>query len=95
METNPTAPKYEPTPAELSPIAEKLLRAVDDEIKGDVIARHKLNKLSPSFPYSYRTLANRDCIGTGVKEFIMIGGRRFYIKNSLLEMLRDDLTKSK
>jgi len=95
METSPTTPKPETTPTALSPIAEKLLQAVADEIKGDVIARHKINKLSPSFPYHHRTMANRDCLGTGVKEFITVGGRRFYLTKSLLDMLRADLSKTK
>ena len=90
-----TVPSTESTPHKLSPIAEKLIEAVAAEIKGDVVARHKLNIVSPSFPLNHRSMANRDAIpGQGVKEFIMVGGRRFYSKSSLLEMLRTYLSKS-
>jgi hypothetical protein len=64
------------------------LEAVDAEIKGAVLARHKLNKISPSFPLDHRSLANRDCLGLGVKGAVTIGGRVFYSKIALLDMLR-------
>ena len=67
---------------------EKLLAAVDAELKAAFVPRHLVNKLSPSFPYNHRTLANRDCDGSGPTETIMIGGRMFHEKKSLLDWLR-------
>lgn len=89
------APNQEQTPQTLSPIAERMIEAVNQELKGDTFPRHKINKLSPSFPYSHRTLANRDSLGTGCKETLTIGGRVFYTKSGILEMLRRDLAKAK
>lgn len=83
-----------PAPAPLSPVAEKLIETVAAEIKGDVIARHKLNNISPSFPYNHRTMANRDSKKLGPAEFLIVGGRRFYTKKSLLDFLRADLERS-
>ena len=67
---------------------EKLIEAVRQELKGEFIQRHKVNILSPSFPYDYRTLANCDCLGTGPAETLMCGGRMLYAKDSLLAWLR-------
>lgn len=79
----------------LSPVAERILEAVANEIRGEVIPRHKINKISPSFPFSHRTLANRDSAGTGCKETLIIGNRMFYTKAGILDMLRSDLAKAK
>lgn len=95
MTTKNTTPATESTPKPLSPIAEMLIQVVDGELKGDIIPRHKLNILSPSFPYSHRTMSNRDSLKTGVREFIVFRGRRFYVKRSLLKMLREDLSEVK
>jgi hypothetical protein len=95
IDNTPTTPAPESTPKPLSPIAEMLIQAVDSELKGDIIPRHKLNILSPSFPYNHRTMANRDNLKTDVREFIVLRGRRFYVKRSLLKMLREDLSKAK
>jgi len=85
--------------ATLSPAAEMLLEAIDRELP-DIIPRHKINKLSPSFPLSKRTLANRDSIsrretGRPYVEQTDIGGRRFLIKSSLLSVMRVELSKVK
>lgn len=77
----------------LSPIAEKLIEAVDAEIKSDVIARHKLNLFSPSFPYNHRTMANKDSKNQGPQEFFIAYNQRFYTKKSLLDFLRNNLKK--
>jgi len=76
----------------LSPVAEKLIAAVEAEL-GSIgfTARNKINDFSKTFPYDHRTLANRDVLGTGPKEKILIGKRIFYSNESILEMLREDL----
>jgi hypothetical protein len=88
--------KAEETP-QLSPLAEMLIRAVDKEIVPEVFARHNINKLSPSFPYNHRTMANRDSSKKDdvvrVKNTTVIGGRPYYSKQSLLAMLREDLAR--
>jgi len=84
----------ESTPKALSPIAEKLMATIESEIKTDVIARHKINIISPSFPLGHRTMANRDALKIGPKEFQLISGKIYYTKSSLLENLRTYLAKS-
>lgn len=84
-----TAPKT--APKNLSPISEQLITAVDSEIKSNVVARHKLNSISPSFPYNHRTMANKDSKKLGPTESFMVGGKRFYTKKALLNFLRSDL----
>jgi len=78
---------------DLSPVAEKLIASVKTELGDGFTARHKINTLSPSFPYNHRTLANRDSLGTGPAEKIFIGKHIFYSNQSILEMLIDDLSK--
>lgn len=87
------------TPPVLSPVAQKLIDAVTNELKGEIVPRHKINKLSPSFPFNHRTMANKDSlkidgVSTGVKEFIMVGGRRHYVRSSLIAWMRAVLSKS-
>lgn len=74
-------------------IKEELLAAVAAEIKGEFVQRHKINDISPSFPYHHRTLANRESLGTGPKEAFMVGKHKMYAKSALLQMLRDDLSR--
>lgn len=77
----------------LNPIAEKLIAAVEAELGDGFTARHKINRVSKSFPYNHRTMANRDSLGTGPKDKIMVGKHMFYSNLSVLEMLREDLSK--
>ncbi|MEQ8159716.1 MAG: hypothetical protein ABRQ33_00890 [Smithellaceae bacterium] len=77
----------------MPPIAKQLVEAVAGEIKSDFVARSKVNKISPSFPYNHRTCANRDALKTGVKEKILVGNNILYKTTSLLEMLCEDLSK--
>jgi hypothetical protein len=93
MQAQKTAVSIETPATTLSPVAEKLIEAVAAEIKGDVIARHKLNNTSPSFPYNHRTMANKDSKKQGPAEFLIVGGRCFYTKKSLLNFLRVDLER--
>ncbi len=88
-----TTPESQSTSHELSAIAEKLIQAVENEIKAEIFPRHTINKLSPSFPYNHRTLANRDALNTGISEFLMLGGRRFITKKSTIDFLRRELAK--
>lgn len=83
----------EETPAKLSPIKQSILDAVAQEVPAAGVFRNRLNAVSLSFPLNYRTLANHDAMGMGPREFEMIGGRRFYSKSSLLENLREYLSK--
>lgn len=69
-------------------LVEKLISAIDSELKGDMIPRHKINELSPSFPWGYRTVANWDSLGVGVKESLAAGKYRLYVKSSLLDLVR-------
>ena len=78
---------------QLSPVAEKLIAAVEAELGPGFTARHKINQVSKSFPYLHRTMANRDALGTGPKEKILIGKHIFYSNPSVLEMLRVDLSR--
>lgn len=79
---------------QLSDIAVKLISAVESEIGSTGFSpRHKINKISPSFPYDHRTMANRDSLGTGPKEKILVGKHIFHGNLSLLEMLCMDLSK--
>ena len=84
MQAQKTAVSIETPATTLSPVAEKLI---------DVIARHKLNNTSPSFPYNHRTMANKDSKKQGPAEFLIVGGRCFYTKKSLLNFLRVDLER--
>jgi hypothetical protein len=77
----------------LSPIAEKLIAAVEAELGDGFTARHKINQAAKSFPYNHRTMANRDALKTGPKEKILIGKHIFYNNQSVLDMLRADLSK--
>ncbi|HQP25020.1 MAG TPA: hypothetical protein PLP16_07630 [Smithellaceae bacterium] len=74
-------------------VNQQLIDAVDRELQGAIIPRHKINKLSPSFPWSYRTLANRDSLGTGPKEATSINDRVFYPKAAILDFLKNELNK--
>ncbi len=73
-------------------IREQLIAAIDAEIKGEFVQRHKLNELSPSFPYHHRTMANRDSLKTGPRDAFSVGKHKVYRKAALLEMLRSDLS---
>lgn len=73
-------------------IREQLISAIATEIKGEFVQRHKLNLISPSFPYNHRTMANRDSLKTGPAGAFTIGKHKFYRKTALLEMLRSDLS---
>lgn len=73
-------------------IREQLIAAIDAEIKGEFIQRHKINKLSPSFPYHHRTMANRDSLKTGPRDAFTVGKHKVYRKTALLDMLRADLS---
>lgn len=75
----------------LSPIAQKLIEAVEAELGPGFTARHEVNQKSPSYPYKHRTIANRDSLGTGPKEKILIGKHVFYSNSSLVAMLREDM----
>jgi hypothetical protein len=75
-----------------SQLIEKVVEAVRKEL-AEIVPRHKINKLSPSWPYSKGTMQNRDCDGTGVKEKFMIGKHVFYLREQCLEFLRDELSK--
>jgi len=80
---------------QLPPVAIKLIEAVASDL-GDpngFTPRHKLNQKSPSFPYNHRTIANRDSLGTGPKERLLIGKYMFHRNLSILEMLCEDLSK--
>lgn len=90
-----TIPESQSAPTELSAIAEELIRAVENEIKAEVFPRHAINKLSPSFPYNHRTLANRDAQKSGVSDFLMLGGRRLITKKGVLDFLRAELSRAK
>lgn len=76
---------------DLPGVAQKLLAAVDREITTEFFPRVALNTISPSFPWHHRTIANRMSRGTGPRESILVGKKRFISKVSLLEMLADDL----
>ncbi len=87
------------TQQQLSPAARLILKAVDDELP-EVFQRQHLNKLSPSFPWNFRTLANRDSLarrrtGQPLIQQTQIDGRTFYIKASFMDVLRAELTKEK
>jgi len=73
-------------------IREQLIAAIDAEIKGEFVQRHKLNEISPSFPYHHRTMANRDSLKTGPAGAFTIGKHKVYRKAALLNMLRSDLS---
>lgn len=73
-------------------VIKQLIDAIDSELKGEFVLRHKLNELSPSFPYKHRTMANRDSLKTGPKGAFQVGKHIVYPKNSILQMLRDDLS---
>lgn len=78
----------------LSDVAIKLISAVESEIGSTGFTpRHAINRKSSSFPYDHRTLANRDSLGTGPREKILIGKHIFYSNLSLLDMLCEDLSK--
>lgn len=79
----------------LSPVAIKLVEAVAPELGNPdgFTPRHKLNQISPSFPYNHRTMANRDSLGTGPKDQINVGKHKFYRNLSILEILCKDLSK--
>jgi hypothetical protein len=69
-------------------LVERLISAIDTELKGDMILRHKINELSPSFPWNHRTLANWESAGIGVQESLAAGKFRLYSKSSLLQLVR-------
>lgn len=73
-------------------LKEQLIATIGSEIKGEFVQRHKLNEVSPSFPYHHRTMANRDSLGTGPKEAFMLGKHVTYSKKALLDMLAADLS---
>ena len=75
-----------------SQLIDRIIEAAEEELP-KVVPRHKINKLSPSWPYSKGTMQNRDCDGTGVKERFMIGKHVFYLREQCLEFLRDELSK--
>jgi hypothetical protein len=77
-----------PTAAVNIELIEKLIGAIDGELKGEMILRHRINELSPSFPWNYRTLANWDSLGIGVEESLPAGKYRLYVKSSLLNLVR-------
>jgi len=79
----------------LSGVGRKLISAIAGELGGpdSFTARHRINEISPSFPYSFRTLANRDAQGIGPDTKIMMGRFIMYNNLSLLEMLCKDLMK--
>jgi len=77
----------------LSHVAEEMIKAVEDELGSGFTARHKINEASRSFPYNHRTMANRDSLGTGPKEKLLIGKYVFYSNASILDMLCEDLSK--
>lgn len=81
------------TDYQLEDVAKKLIEAVKAELGNGFTPRHQVNKKSPSFPYNHRTMANRDCVGTGPREKILIGKHIFYSNSSILEMLCKDLSK--
>jgi len=75
--------------------AKKLIAAIADELGSPegFTPRHKLNDVSRSFPYNFRTMANRDASKTGPKEKILVGKHMMYRNLSLLELLCEDLTR--
>lgn len=73
-------------------VIEQVIEAVGKEMPS-LVPRHKINKLSPSWPYSKGTMQNRDCDGSGVKERFMIGKHVFYFREKCLEFLRNELSK--
>ena len=75
-----------------SQIIEKVIEAVGQELSS-IVPRHKINKQSPSWPYSKGTMQNRDSDGSGVKERFMVGKHVFYFREKCLEFLRDELSK--
>lgn len=77
-----------------SQILEKIIQAVGQELPS-VVARHKINIQSPSWPYSRGTMQNRDCDGTGVKGKFVVGAHVYYLREKCLEFLRDELSKEK
>jgi hypothetical protein len=80
---------------QLSPVAVKLLVAVASELGNPdgFTARHRLNQKCPSFPLNHRTLANRDSLGTGPKEKILVGKQVFYRNYAILEALCRELSR--
>jgi hypothetical protein len=72
-------------------MAQAVIDAVDRELAAEIIPRHRINELSPSWPWHFRTMANRDSKKTSKIETIMIGGRQFYKKTSMLDFLRREL----
>ncbi len=78
----------------LPDVARKLVIAVANDL-GDpngFTARHRLNTVSKSFPYNHRTIANRDSLGTGPQEKILVGNHMLHRNLSILEMLCEDLS---
>jgi len=75
-----------------SQLIEKIIAAVGRELP-EIFPRHKINKLSPSFPWAKGTMQNRDSEGTGVKERFMIGKHVFYTRDSTLDLVRQELSK--
>jgi len=73
-------------------LIEKVVRAIEKELP-EVFPRHKINKLSPSFPWAKGTMQNRDSDGSGVKEKFMIGKHVFYTRDSTLDLVRKELSK--
>lgn len=75
-----------------SQLIEKVIAAIEKELP-EVFPRHKINKLSPSFPWAKGTMQNRDCDGNGVKEKFTIGKHVFYTRASTLALVREELSK--
>lgn len=75
-----------------SQLIEKIIEAVEKELPS-IVPRHKINKLSPSWPYSKGTMQNRDCEKSGVKGKFMVGKHVFYLREKCTEFLRDELSK--